>query len=51
MKKVVLLLGVALVIFVLFTDPVGLGTATQTVAGWLKDGGVAVITFVKSVFR
>lgn len=50
MKKAVLLSVVALLLFALLTDPAGLANGVQTVLGWLQDGAVAVITFVKSVF-
>lgn len=51
MKKAGLALVIGLLIFALITDPAGLADGTTTFLGWLKDGAVAIITFVKSLFK
>lgn len=50
MKKAAVVLAAGLLLFALFTIPAEFGDAVKTFLGWLEDGAVAVITFVKSVF-
>lgn len=49
-KKVISLAVVALLLFLLITQPTQSAEGVQTVLGWLQDGAEAIITFVKSVF-
>ncbi|GAB3905399.1 hypothetical protein GCM10029964_100590 [Kibdelosporangium lantanae] len=49
-KKLVMLAVVALLVFVLITQPTQSANAVSTVLGWLRDAAEAVITFVKNVF-
>ena len=49
--KNVLVIGVvALVLFLLITQPTQSAEAVQTALGWLRDGAEAIVTFVKSLF-
>lgn len=49
-KKVVVLAAVALVLFLLITQPVESAAAVQQVLAWLRQGAEAIITFVRSLF-
>jgi hypothetical protein len=49
-KKVVVLAVVALVLFLLITQPVQSAQAVQQVLAWLRQGAEAIITFVQSLF-
>jgi hypothetical protein len=49
--KNILVIGVvALVLFLLITQPTESAEAVQTALGWLRDGAEAIVTFVKSLF-
>ena len=50
LKKVLVLAGVALVLFLLITRPEESASAVQTVLGWLRDGAESIITFIRSLF-
>lgn len=45
-----MLVGVALVLFYVITQPAQAAEAVQGILGWLRDGAEAIITFVKNVF-
>lgn len=49
-KKLVIILVVALALFYLISDPNGSAGAVHNVLGWLENGAHALITFVKSLF-
>ena len=49
-KKVVMLIGVALVLFYVITQPGPAAQAVQDILGWLRDGAEAIITFVQNIF-
>lgn len=49
-KKALVLSGAALVVFYVVTQPVAAAAALNGILGWLKDGGEAIITFVRSLF-
>ncbi|GAB2749650.1 MULTISPECIES: hypothetical protein [Amycolatopsis] len=49
-KKILLVGVVALVLFLLITQPTQSAEAVQTALGWLRDGAEAIVTFVKSLF-
>ncbi|MBN6041489.1 hypothetical protein [Amycolatopsis sp. 195334CR] len=49
-KKILLVGVVALVLFLLITQPTQSAEAVQTALGWLRDGAEALVTFVKSLF-
>lgn len=46
-----MILGVALILFVVITQPVWSASAVQGILGTLRDGGEAIITFMKNVFN
>lgn len=50
LKKIIVLLVVAFLVFFLITQPNESATAVQNVLTWLKNGAEAIITFVKSLF-
>ncbi|GLZ29609.1 hypothetical protein Lesp02_17990 [Lentzea sp. NBRC 105346] len=50
LKKVLVLAAVALVLFLLITQPEQSAQAVQTVLGWLRQGAESIITFIKSLF-
>jgi hypothetical protein len=49
-KKVATLAAVALVLFLLITQPVQSAAAVHQVLGWLRQGAEAIITFLRSLF-
>ena len=49
-KKVLMLVGVALVLFYVITQPGPAADAVQGILGWLREGAEAIITFVQNVF-
>ena len=49
-KKAMMLVGVALVLFYVITQPTQAAEAVQGILGWLRDGAEAIITFVMNVF-
>ncbi|MFE2751529.1 hypothetical protein ACFXGA_05945 [Actinosynnema sp. NPDC059335] len=49
-KKVVTLAAVALVLFLLITQPNESAQAVRTALGWLQAGAESIITFVRSLF-
>ncbi|MFD1150936.1 hypothetical protein [Saccharothrix hoggarensis] len=49
-KKVVTLAAVALVLFLLITEPDQSAEAVKTALGWLRSGAESIITFVRSLF-
>lgn len=49
-KKFLIVGVVALVLFLLISQPNQSADAVHTVLGWLQDGAEAIVTFVKGVF-
>ncbi|MFD7658592.1 hypothetical protein ACFV4N_31845 [Actinosynnema sp. NPDC059797] len=49
-KKVVTLAAVALVLFLLITQPNESAEAVHTALGWLEQAAQSIITFVRSLF-
>jgi hypothetical protein len=49
-KKVMMLVGVALILFYVITQPTQAAEAVQGILGWLRDGAEAIITFMKNIF-
>ncbi|MEU4803186.1 hypothetical protein [Actinosynnema sp. NPDC023587] len=49
-KKVVTLAAVALVLFLLITQPDQSADAVKTALGWLRQGAESIITFVRGLF-
>jgi hypothetical protein len=49
-KKAMMLVGVALILFYVITQPTQAAQAVQGILGWLKDGAEAIITFMKNLF-
>lgn len=49
-KKVLMLVGVALVLFYVISQPGAAADAVQGILGWLRDGAEAIITFVQQLF-
>jgi hypothetical protein len=49
-KKVMMLVGVALVLFYVITQPAQAAEAVQGILGWLRDGAEAIITFMRNLF-
>ena len=49
-KKVLMLVGVALVLFYVITQPGQAAEAVQGILGWLRDGAEAIITFMRNLF-
>lgn len=50
LKKVLVLAGVALVLFLLITQPEESASGVQTALGWLREGAESIITFIRSLF-
>jgi hypothetical protein len=50
-KKVVLLIGAAVLIYTLIVHPTQLGDGVQTVLGWIGDGVDSVVSFFRSIFN
>ncbi|MBB5955855.1 hypothetical protein FHS29_002436 [Saccharothrix tamanrassetensis] len=50
-KKVVTLAAVALLLFLLITQPDQSAEAVKTAIGWLRQGAESIITFVRSLFN
>jgi hypothetical protein len=49
-KKVLMIVGVALILFYVITQPGPAADAVQSILGWLREGAEAIITFVQNVF-
>jgi len=49
-KKALILVGVALVLFYVITQPGQAAEAVQNILGWLQDGAEAIITFMRNLF-
>jgi hypothetical protein len=49
-KKILMLAGVALVLFYVITQPGPAAEAVQTILSWLRDGAEAIIVFVQNIF-
>lgn len=49
-KKAMILVGVALVLFYVITQPSQAADAVQGILGWLRDGAEAIITFMRNLF-
>lgn len=49
-KKVLIVGGVALVLFFLISQPEQSADAVQQAFGWLQDGAQSIVTFVRRVF-
>ncbi|WP_169735406.1 hypothetical protein [Actinokineospora inagensis] len=49
-RKVVILVAVALVLFYVVSQPTQAAQAVQGLLGWLRDGAEAIITFLKNLF-
>jgi hypothetical protein len=47
-KKVLLLAGVAVLIYTLLVHPTQLGDGLQVIFGWIGDGIQALVDFLKS---
>lgn len=50
LRKVIIILVVAFVLFFLITQPTQSAGVVTSVLGWLKTGAEAIITFVRSLF-
>ena len=50
-KKVLLLVAAAVLIYTLIVHPTQLGDGVQTVFGWITDGIESIIAFFKSSFN
>jgi hypothetical protein len=50
MKKLIVLVVVAFVLFFLITQPHESATVVDNVLTWLKDGAESIITFVRTLF-
>ena len=50
LKKVLVLAAVALVLFLLITQPNESAEAVRTAVGWLQSGAESIITFIRSLF-
>jgi len=49
-KKVAILVGVALLLFYVITQPTQAAGMFQGILSWLRDGAEAIITFLKNLF-
>jgi hypothetical protein len=49
-KKIFQVAVVVLLLFYLVTQPVEAAEGARTLLGWLKEGAVAIITFLESLF-
>lgn len=50
LKKILVLMGVALALFLLVTQPEQSANAVQQVLSWLRQGAESIITFIRSLF-
>ena len=50
LKKLIVLVVVAFLLFFLITQPTGSAGVVTTILDWLKEGATAIVTFVKSLF-
>lgn len=50
LKKILVLMGVALALFLLATQPEQSANAVQQVLSWLRQGAESIITFIRSLF-
>jgi hypothetical protein len=50
-KKILVLTGVALVVFFLVTNPTGAAGIVNGILNTLRDAAEAVLTFVRTVFN
>ncbi|HEX3780165.1 MAG TPA: hypothetical protein VHX38_10890 [Pseudonocardiaceae bacterium] len=50
LKKLIVLLVVAFLLFFLITQPQGSANVVDSILNWLKDGATAIVTFVRSLF-
>jgi hypothetical protein len=50
-KKVILLVAAAVLIYMLIVHPTQLGDGVQTLFGWITDGFESIAAFFKSVFN
>jgi preprotein translocase subunit YajC len=50
MKKLIVLVVVAFVLFFLITQPQESADVVDNVLTWLKDGAESIITFVRTLF-
>lgn len=50
LRKVIIILVVAFVLFFLITQPTQSAGVVTNVLNWLKSGAEAIITFVRSLF-
>ena len=50
LKKLIVLVVVAFLLFFLITQPTGSANVVETILSWLKEGATAIVTFVKSLF-
>jgi hypothetical protein len=48
-KKVLLLVGAAVLVYTLIAHPTQLGDGVQTILGWIGDGLGAIVDFMHSV--
>ena len=51
LRQVLILAGVAFVVFYVVTRPDEAAVGTQAILGWLRDGAEAIILFVQNVTR
>jgi hypothetical protein len=49
-KKAAILVGAALILFYVITQPTQAAEAVQGLLGWLRDGAEAIITFMRNLF-
>jgi hypothetical protein len=49
-KKVLMLVGVALILFYVISQPDNAANAVQNILAWLRDGAEGIIRFVANVF-
>jgi hypothetical protein len=50
LKKLIVLVVVAFLLFFLITQPAGSANVVTTILNWLKEGATAIVTFVRSLF-
>ncbi|HEX3789959.1 MAG TPA: hypothetical protein VHW44_18975 [Pseudonocardiaceae bacterium] len=50
MRKLIIVLVVALVLFFLITQPTQSANIVDNVLNWLKSGAESIITFIKTLF-
>lgn len=50
LKKLLVLAGVALVLFLLITQPEQSAAAVSQVLSWLRQGAESIITFIRTLF-